>query len=313
MRAVKYGVTRDYVMGLEVVLPSGDVINLGSKCIKDVVGYDLTTLFIGSEGTLGIITRAILKLVPLPEAHKTMTAEFPSINFAAKAVPEIIKNRIIPSALEFLDHHCIYAVDQYLKVGLDPKARAFLLIEVDGPASALDRTIRRINEICLDNGAITTKIAENDHQRNRLWEIRRAVSTALDRYKLRGDHQDVSVPRTRIPEVIEKMNVIAEENGLFAINFGHVGDGNLHFTLAEKDGPVDESRVKTAMNQIMRAVVSTGGRVAAEHGIGLLKRDKMLLNTDSASLELMMSLKNLLDPDNLLNPGKIFFKTYTNT
>lgn len=306
MRAVKYGVTRDYVMGLEVVMPSGQVVNTGSRCIKDVVGYDLTNLFVGSEGTLGVITRAILKLIPFPEARRTMTAAFPSLAQAAAAVPAIIQSRVIPATLEFMDRHCIRAVDQYLKAGLPEAADAFLLIEVDGFESELPAALDKLISICQDNGAMDIRVAVNDHERNRLWKIRRSISAATSKFPIRGDGEDLVVPRTRIPDIIEKMESICEKYGLFAINFGHAGDGNLHVSLVEKSGPVDDRMVGAASAEILRETVNMGGRIAAEHGIGIVKRDKIGFNIDPATLDLMRSLKKTIDPNNILNPGKIF-------
>jgi glycolate oxidase len=306
MRAVKYGVTRDYVMGLEVVMPSGQVVKTGSKCIKDVVGYDLTNLFVGSEGTLGIITKAILKLVPLPEARRTMTAAFPTLDQAAQTVPEIFRSRVVPATLEFMDHHCIQAVDQYLKVGLPERAEAFLLIEVDGFEADLSRATDALKSICLDNGAMEIRIAANEKERKRLWKIRRSISAAICRFPIRGDGEDIVVPRTRIPDIIRKMNAICDRNGLYAITFGHAGDGNLHVSLVEKNGPVSASMVDGASLEILKETVRIEGRIAAEHGIGVVKRDKIGLNIDPPTLDLMRQVKRIFDPNNILNPGKIF-------
>jgi glycolate oxidase len=306
MRAVKYGVTRDYVMGLEVVMPSGQVVKTGSKCIKDVVGYDLTNLFVGSEGTLGIITRAILKLLPLPQARRTMTAAFPTLAQAAKTVPEIIRSRVVPATLEFMDKHCIRAVDQYLKVGLPEGAEAFLLIEVDGFESELPRALDTIQSICTANGAMEIRVAADEKERARLWKIRRSVSTATSRFPIRGEGEDLVVPRTRIPEIIDKMNAICERYGLYAVNFGHAGDGNLHVSLVEKTHPVSADMVNAASDAILKATVRLEGRIAAEHGIGAVKKDKIGLNIDPATLELMRRIKKTFDPHNILNPGKIF-------
>ncbi|MFK5952694.1 MAG: FAD-linked oxidase C-terminal domain-containing protein [Desulfobacterium sp.] len=306
MRAVKYGVTRDYVMGLEVVLPSGQVVTTGSKCIKDVVGYDLTTLFVGSEGTLGIITRAILKLIPLPEARQTMTAAFPSLNQAAETVVDIIGSRVVPSALEFMDKHCIRAVDKFLKVGLPQDAQGFLLIETDGFASELPHAMGKISAICKRNGAMDIRIAADENQRQRLWKIRRSISAATSCFPIRGDGEDLVVPRTRIPDIIGKMDGICEKYGLFAINFGHAGDGNIHVSLVEKNGAVDMDKVNAASAEILKEAVKMEGRIAAEHGIGIVKRDKIGFNIDPATMDLMRSMKQTMDPNNILNPGKIF-------
>ena len=306
MRAVKYGVTRDYIMGLEVVLPSGEVIHTGSKCIKDVVGYDLTNFFVGSEGTLGIVTRAILKLTPLPESRKTMTAAFPSLELAAKTVVDIVGARLVPTALEFMDHHCIRAVDQYLNVGLSKEAEAFLLMEVDGFESELTHAMEKLTAICRHNNAMDIRVAANEKERQDLWLIRRSISAALTRFPIQGDGEDLVVPRTRIPDIIKKMDEICGKYGLFAINFGHAGDGNLHVSLVEKNGPVEPEMVAAASVEILKETVKMEGRIAAEHGIGIVKRDKISLNIDPATLDLMRTFKRTMDPNNILNPGKIF-------
>ena len=306
MRAVKYGVTRNYVMGLEVVLPSGEIVHTGSKCIKDVVGYDLTTLFVGSEGTLGIVTRAILKLIPLPESHRTMTAAFPTLQLAAKTVVDITSSRIIPATLEFMDHHCIRAVDSYLNVGLSREARAFLLMEVDGFASELDTAMEKLTAICKKNGAMDIRVAATENERRDLWKIRRSISSALSQFPLRGDGEDLVVPRTRIPDIIRKMDDICHRYGLFAVNFGHAGDGNLHVSLVEKNGAVPMETVEAASVEILRETAKMEGRIAAEHGIGATKMHKIGLNIDPPTLDLMRLFKKTMDPDNILNPGKIF-------
>lgn len=306
MRAVKYGVTRDYVMGLEVVLPSGQVVQTGSKCIKDVVGYDLTNLFVGSEGTLGIVTRAILKLIPLPEGRKTMTAAFSNLHLAAKTVVDIIASRLVPTAIEFMDSHCIRAVDRHLKVGLSKEAGAFLLIEVDGFQSELSSAMEKLMAICRNNGAMDIRVAQNEAERKKLWEIRRSISAALSHLPIRGDGEDLVVPRTRIPDIIQKMDTICEPYGLYTVNFGHAGDGNLHVSLVEKKGPVTSEMVAAASLAILKEAVSLEGRIAAEHGIGLVKSAKIGLNIDPPTLDLMKNLKRMVDPNNILNPGKIF-------
>ena len=306
MRAVKYGVTRDYVMELEVVLPSGRVIRTGSKCIKDVVGYDLTPLFVGSEGTLGIVTEATLKLIPMPEARRTLTAAFPRVQQAAETVVSIIRQRIVPTALEFMDRHCIRAVDAYLDAGLSKTAEAFLLIEVDGFEQDLSHVVEKIIQVCRENGSDEIRIAGSEEERQTLWEIRRSISAALARYSIRGDGEDLVVPRTRIPDIIRAMEIICEPYGLFPITFGHAGDGNLHVSLAEKNGSVSDEAEPAASVEILKKTVEMNGRIAAEHGIGLIKKNKIHLNIDTDTLELMRTMKRTLDRNQILNPGKIF-------
>ena len=307
MRAVKYGVTREYVMGLELVLPNGEVIKTGSKCIKDVVGYDLTNLFVGSEGTLGVVTQATLKLLPKPEACRTLAATFASIDQAIRTVPEIITQKTIPAALEFMDEYCLRAVDNYLNVGFPEGTQACLLMDVEGAAIELPQSMEKIQRICRQNGAISIETAADESRSRQLWEIRRAVTAALACYPLRGEGEDIVVPRTRIADMIAAMDTITSAYGLFTINFGHAGDGNIHVSLAEKDGPVDDAAVAAASGEILKAAVSMGGRIAAEHGIGLTKKDKIGLNINTAELDLMRGIKKLVDPNNILNPGKIFY------
>jgi glycolate dehydrogenase FAD-linked subunit len=306
MRAVKYGVTREYVMGLELVLPNGDVINTGSKCIKDVVGYDLTNLFVGSEGTLGIITKAILKLLPRPEARQTLTATFASIDQAVRTVPEIIRKKTIPAALEFLDRHCIRAVQEYLTMEFAKDANALLLMDIEGAPGELPAVMEKISRICGQNGAIEVEIAVDEAHGDRLWEMRRVLTQALTRHPLRGEGEDIVVPRTRIADIIAKMDTIAASHGLFVICFGHAGDGNIHVSLVEKADPVNDTAVEAASFEILEATVRLEGRIAAEHGIGLTKKEKIGLNINTQELNLMRGIKTLLDPHNILNPGKIF-------
>jgi len=306
MRAVKYGVTRNYVMGLEVVLPNGEIIQTGSRCIKDVVGYDLTNLFVGSEGTLGTITRAILKLIPLPEAFATAAVSFPTLSSAAKAVPEIMRQKIIPSTLEFMDKHCITAVDRYLKVGLPQETEAFLLIEVDGFSSELPPVLDKITAMCKSCGAIDIKVATEVNDRARLWKIRRSITAALTCYTLKGDGEDMVVPRSCIPDIIEEGERIGDRYNLLMINYGHAGDGNIHVSLAEKEIPVSDDQVELAIMELLTAAVGMNGRIAAEHGIGCLKRNKVPLNIDPPTLKLMKQMKDMMDPNGILNPGKVF-------
>jgi glycolate oxidase len=306
MRAVKYGVTREYVMGLELVLPTGKVIHTGSKCIKDVVGYDLTNLFVGSEGTLGIITKAILKLLPKPEARRTLTAAFASIQQAVKTVPEIIRQKTIPATLEFIDRHCIRAVAQQGGVNLPQDAEALLLMDVEGGQGELPPIMEKIRRICRQNGAVDVQIAGDENESERIWEMRRNLTQAMACYPIRGEGEDIVVPRTRIAEIITEMDRIADDFGLFVINFGHAGDGNIHVSLADKGSPVSEEALKAASIEILKATVRMDGRIAAEHGIGATKRDKIGLNINAEELNLMRGFKSLVDPHNILNPGKIF-------
>lgn len=307
MRAVKYGVTRNYVMGLEVVLASGEVIHTGSKCIKDVVGYDLTTLFVGSEGTLGIITRAVLKLLPLPETRRTLTALFPTMVQAAETVPALFKNHIIPSCIEFMDRVCLRAVEDQLASDLPEAAQALLLIEVDGKALTVEEDIRRVQRICRSGGAMEIRSAANEEERANLWRSRRSVHSALRKLRPQWGEEDVSVPIRAIPSMIDRLEQIGRSLDLMVACFGHFGDGNLHISFSLKnDTPPDAERLGRARHDILRAAVTLEGRIAAEHGIGLAKRNEVGWNLDRPTLGLMRTLKQWLDPKGILNPGKIF-------
>ena len=307
MRAVKYGVTRDYVRGLEVVLPSGEIVHTGSACAKDVVGYDLTTLFVGSEGTLGVITRATLRLLPLPEAKQTLTAAFGSMAAAALAVSRIIGRGIIPTTLEFLDGASLKAVERYARVGLPGTAEAFLLIEVDGAADSIDGPMTRVRRVCEENGALEVRLAKEKTAQEELWRARRAVSPALrsiSRFKM---NEDIVVPRSKIPEIIEQIRTTADTYSLPIVSFGHAGDGNIHVNvMAGPDGEADIPKMKQAVVDIFAATVKLGGRISGEHGIGLAKQPYIGLNLDPPTLALSRLLKKTLDPNNILNPGKIF-------
>ncbi|MBW1722458.1 MAG: FAD-binding protein [Deltaproteobacteria bacterium] len=307
MRAVKYGVTRNYVMGLEVVLASGEVIHTGSKCLKDVVGYDLTTLFVGSEGTLGIITRAILRLLPLPEARRTLLALFPSMSKAAETVPRLFKSRVVPSTLEFMDRVCIEVVSEYLESGFPENAEAVLLIEVDGRRSAVNEEMGEVHRVCKEQGAMEIQTAASESERDVLWRSRRSIHNALRRLRPRWEEEDVSVPIASIPAMIETLEQIRRSHGLLLACFGHVGDGNLHISYVPKDETATDSlRLGRARHDILRAAVDLEGRIAAEHGIGSIKRKEIGWNLDQPTLHLMETVKHLLDPDGIFNPGKIF-------
>ncbi len=306
MRAVKYGVTKDYVMGLEVVIPTGEIIHTGSKCVKDVVGYNLTQLFVGSEGTLGIVTKAILKLLPLPEAKKTLTATFSSMELAAKTVSGIIKKRIIPTTMEFLDKHSICAVEDFLHIGLPTNAGALLLIEVDGDADLIGKDIERIRAVCQSNQALEIKTAADEKELNELWKARRSVSPSLLKIRHVKINEDIVVPRSKIPDIIQKIEKIADKHHLVIVNFGHAGDGNVHVNVLSSNDNDELTRASHAVDDIFNAVIELDGRISGEHGIGITKRDYIELCIDKPTLSLMRQIKKLLDPNNILNPGKIF-------
>ena len=306
MRAVKYGVTKDFVMGLEVVLANGEVIHTGSRCVKDVVGYDLTRLFVGSEGTLGVITRAILKLLPLPEGKQTLMASFETIDRAAETVADIIRKGIIPTILEFMDKHCIRAVTAYRDSGLPVDAGALLLIEVDGNFQEIETDLNRVRKVCQANGALVIQVAKEKAGQAELWQSRRSVHAALTHLRPRWEEEDIAVPIARIPQMVRTLEAIGRELNVMIVSFGHAGDGNIHISIAAQDESTPPENMHRAREAILKATVALEGRIAAEHGIGFAKRNQIGWNLDENTLGLMQRIKGLLDPHGILNPGKMF-------
>lgn len=306
-RAVKYGVTRDYILGLEVVLPTGEIIRTGTRTMKGVVGYDLTRLMTGSEGTLGIFTKIIIRLVPAPEAVRTLTAVFPSLDDAAAAVCEILRNRVIPSTMELLDQATMEAVENYLHIGLPLDAEAMILIEVDGPAAILDAQVDRIMEICTRTGASRTTAARSQPERDRLWQARRAVSPAIGRIKPGKINEDVTVPRTRIPALIRAIRELAGRYDLTIVCFGHAGDGNIHTNIMlDRKNEAELKRAARAVEELFSIVLSLEGTISGEHGIGIAKSPFIEQEVGKGGLEAMRRIKQALDPLNIMNPGKMF-------
>src|SRR5690625_4297026 len=306
LRGLKYGVTRDYVLGLEVVLPNGDVINTGGKLAKDVAGYDLTRLLTGSEGTLGIITKAILKLIPKPETKKTMLALYHDLDEAAKTVSAIIANRIIPATLEFLDQETVKVVEDFAKIGLPTEAKAVLLIEQDGSSEVVSRDAEKIAKLCKENQAFEVQIAETDEQAEELTEARRAALTALSRLKPTTILEDATVPRSEIPKMVKAINEIADKYQVTICTFGHAGDGNLHPTcLTDARDEAEIALVMQAFEEIFKEAAFLGGTITGEHGVGMMKLPYLHLKTGEAGLEAMRAIKKALDPNNIMNPGKM--------
>jgi glycolate oxidase len=306
-RAVKYGVTKDYVLGLEVVLPTGEIIETGVRTMKGVVGYDLTKLFVGSEGTLGIVTRIIIKLLPLPDARKTAMVLFRDVEDAATAVSRIISSKIVPSTLELMDRASIQCVEDYLNMGLPKDAGALLLIEVDGDREVLPKYMAKIDKITSGLNRLEMKIAENDEETQTLWRARRALSPASYRLNPTKMAEDITVPRTEIATFIREAKKIADERNLKIINFGHAGDGNLHTSIMidEKNGD-EKERAEEAIEEIFKLTVRLGGTLSGEHGVGTTKAPYLHLELKHDVIEVMKKIKSVLDPNNILNPGKIF-------
>ncbi|TLD69899.1 FAD-binding protein [Phragmitibacter flavus] len=307
LRGLKYGVTRDYVMGLTVVLPDGRLVELGNKCVKDVAGYSMKDLFIGSEGTLGIITEVLLKLLPKPQARRTMLALYDSMEAAAETVSAIIAAKIIPCTLEFLDRMTVGCVEDYAKIGLPTDVEALLLIETDGhPVAVEDETVR-MRDIALKFGAREVKVAVDEAEGARLASARRQAFSALARVKPTTILEDVTVPRSELARMVKFIRLTAERHRLLIGTFGHMGDGNLHPTFLTDERDIEEMhRVELALEEIVEETLAVGGTVTGEHGVGLAKKVFLKRQFSEASYELMREVKRALDPRGLLNPGKIF-------
>ncbi|MCY7751876.1 glycolate oxidase subunit GlcD [Bacillus haynesii] len=309
LRGLKYGVTRDYVMALEVVLANGDIIRTGGKLAKDVAGYDLTRLFIGSEGTLGIITEATLKLIPAPETKKTVLALYQDIDSAAQTVSNIIAHKIIPTTLEFLDQPTIQVIEDFAKIGLPVHAKAVLLIEQDGTEETVRRDIAVIEEICKKGNAVSVQTAQTESEAENLREARRTALSALARLKPTTILEDATVPRSEIAEMVKAINTIAEKHQISICTFGHAGDGNLHPTCTTDVRNSEEmKRVEQAFEDIFKKAVELGGTITGEHGVGEMKAPYLELKLGKAGIAAMKAVKQALDPNSIMNPGKIFAK-----
>ena len=306
-RCVKYGVTRDFVMGLEVVLPTGDIIRTGGETYKGVVGYDLTRLLCGSEGTLGVITKIIFKLLPYPDAKKTMLTIFDSIDGAAKAVSTIIGNKIIPTTLEFMDHATLRCVDRRFSLGLPDAARAVLLIEVDGDRELIERQAACIQELVKPLGLLECKVAKDNAESEQLWKVRRLVSPSLRDVNPTKYNEDIVVPRSKVPDVIRRIEKIQQKYDIPIVNFGHAGDGNIHVNvMIDKEIPGMEEKAHEAIADIFQAALDLGGTMSGEHGVGLAKQPYIHLEMKPEQVAAMKAIKKALDPGNILNPGKMF-------
>ena len=307
LRGLKYGVTRDYVMGLTVVLADGEIVFLGNKCVKDVAGYSLKDLFIGSEGTLGVITEVLLKLLPRPAARKTMLALYDSMEKAAATVSAIIAARIIPCTLEFLDRTTVQCVEDYAKIGLPTDVEAVLLMETDGHPAAVESEAARMMAIAEQGGAREVKMAADDAEGARLAAARRNAFSALARLRPTTILEDVTVPRSELAGMVKFINETAAKHRLMVGTFGHMGDGNLHPTFLTNERDLEEMhRVELALEEIVEKVISIGGTVTGEHGVGLAKKAFLRRQLGEGSYALLQLVKNALDPNALLNPGKIF-------
>ena len=307
LRGLKYGVTRDYVMGLEVVLPGGEIVFLGNKCVKDVAGYSMKDVFIGSEGTLGIVTEVLLKLLPRPKARRTMLALYDSMEDAARTISAIIAARIIPCTLEFLDRMTVGCVEDYAKIGLPTDVEALVLMETDGHPAAVEDEAARMGELARANGAREVRVAADENEGARLAAARRNAFSALARIRPTTILEDVTVPRSELAPMVAFINEVAARHRLQIGTFGHLGDGNLHPTFLTNERDADEMhRVELAIAEIVDETIRRGGTITGEHGIGLAKKPFLKQQVGEGSYELMRALKKTLDPAGLLNPGKMF-------
>ncbi|MCL4535928.1 MAG: FAD-binding protein [Bacteroidetes bacterium] len=305
-KCLKYGVTRDYVLGLEVVLANGDVINTGGRVMKNVTGYDLTRLFVGSEGTLGIITKITVRLLPAVEAKRTMLAIFNDVVDAGSTVSAIIAAGIIPTTLELMDNLLINAAEDFAHAGLPRDADAVLLIEVDGYNECLDRQVEAIQEICDANHAREVRLATTAEEVDKLWVARRTVIGAVARIRPTYDLQDVTVPRSELPKAIKAMQEISKKYNIPIGVLAHAGDGNFHpLMMFDQRDPDELERVEHARKEIFERALELSGTLSGEHGIGNAKRDYLPYEYSPAMMRVTKGIKQFFDPDNILNPNKV--------
>jgi glycolate oxidase len=307
LRGLKYGITRNYVMGLEVVLADGEVLWTGNKCVKDVAGYSLKDLFVGSEGTLGVITKVLLRLLPKPQAKKTMLASFADMARAAQAVSDIIAAKIVPCTLEFLDRTTIHCVEDFAKVGLPLDCEALLLMETDGHPQAVADEAARMEEIVRGNGALNVRLAKDDAEAAGLAMARRSAFSALARVAPTTILEDATVPRSELAPMIRFVAKVAAKYQLRIGTFGHMGDGNLHPTfLTDERNVAEMHRVEEAFKEIFDEAIRLGGTITGEHGVGLAKKSFLPKFAGDAQMRVMRELRRALDPKGILNPGKMF-------
>ena len=307
LRGLKYGVTRNYVMGMEVVLPDGEVMWLGNKCVKDVAGFSLKDVMIGSEGTLGVITKVLLRLIPKPAAKKTMVATFDAMDAAAQTVSDIIAAQIIPCTLEFLDRTTIHCVEDFAKIGLPLDCEALLLMETDGHPAAVAEEASKMEELAKANRAKEVRVAKDDAEATQLATARRSAFSALARLAPTIILEDATVPRSELAHMIRFVAEVAKKYDLKIGTFGHMGDGNLHPTfLTDERNEAEIHRVHEAFKEIFDEAIRLGGTITGEHGIGIAKKEFLPKFAGVAQMRVMRELRKALDPKGILNPGKMF-------
>jgi len=307
-RAVKYGTTRRYVLALQAVLPTGEVIRTGSKAVKNVVGYDLTQLLVGSEGTLAIITEITLRLVPRPTRTATLQATFRDVEAAVGGVTALLNARVVPATIELIDASSLRAVAQYLKRPVVPHGTgAMLLMEVDGVPAGVDQELALVEQACRTAGALSVTRAADERERERLWEARRELSYALRAAAPRKINHDVAVPRGRVPQLFKLIGRLEREYQLWIPSFGHAGDGNIHVNLMVNPADADEMRrADAAARELFAGVVELEGSISGEHGIGFAKAAYLSLELAPEVVALLRRVKAAFDPHGILNPGKIW-------
>ena len=309
VRGMKYGVTRDFVQGLEAVLPSGEVINLGGKVVKHSTGYSLKDVIIGSEGTLAVVTKATLRLVPLPRNTALVYVPFKSTRDAARTVSEIVRRKVVPFALEYMPQHAVLTAEKYLERSLpDDSHPAYLLIAVEGNSEdEVESQLETIGEVCVEMGAVDAFVADTASRQAPLWEARKCL---FDAYKAfwEIDEVDACVPRSRIPDYIETAEKVAERHGVIISNIGHAGDGNVHSIIAKGDLDDEAWRIalEAVIEELIEAALELGGTISGEHGVGLAKKRYLPDQVGKTQIELMKAIKLAFDPHNLLNPSKVF-------
>jgi glycolate oxidase len=309
-RAVKYGTTKDYVCGLEAVLPSGEIITCGGKLVKNATGYSLIQLLIGSEGTLAVVTKIILRLIPLPKVQVDLLVPFDDFQSAADTVSDIIAHRILPTAIEFMERDSVLAVERLLQKQVPhDDAAAHLLIQLDGNlAEAVDADMEVVGELCLEHGARDVLVAKDRPTRDRLWEARRMIIDALNHESPVNHMEDVVVPRAEIHRLLKGMREIGQRHGVRIVSFGHAGDGNVHVNVLKDElpDPQWESLVPGVTEEIYRLALSLGGMITGEHGIGATRRRYLPLALEEAQIEIMRRIRHCFDASRVLNPGKVF-------
>lgn len=309
MRTPKYGVTKHSVLGLEVVTATGEIIRTGGKTVKNVVGFDLTGLMCGSEGLLGIITEATLKLLPMPEATATVRASFKSMEAACKVLTKFTPEGLLPMAMEVVDRNCIGAIEQNFAFGLPKEAGAILIVAVDGFREEVEKNAQTIERILGENEGFDILRSRSKEEEDKLWDVRRAISPSLMKYGTLKLNEDVVVPRSRVPELIHKIEEIGRKHNTFVANFGHAGDGNIHVNfMCEKDDPESIRRARECVKETFQLSVDLGGSISGEHGIGYVKAAYLDMAIDLPTLEVMKGIKKVFDPNGILNPGKMFIE-----